>query len=133
MDLFFVRMPSISLWFAYANTGSMAKLPIQVPPKEHFSLDNINHTSVDYQGKAWFRKLLIERETADQLLARLRPMQTESSQGLLGIRLRRSTKMACLGSTKDSQSQLPDVPVILCSACALVEHAVNVTYCRVIG
>jgi hypothetical protein len=56
----------------------IAKMPIQVPSKEQISLDNINFTSIEYWGKSWFPKLLIEKETADQVLPRLRPMQTQS-------------------------------------------------------
>jgi hypothetical protein len=52
-------------------TQQIATLPIQVPPKEHFPLDDIILTCIVYQGQAWYAKLRIEGETADQLLARL--------------------------------------------------------------
>jgi hypothetical protein len=42
-----------------------------MPPKEHFLLDSINLNSLDHRGKAWYAKLLIERETANQLFAQL--------------------------------------------------------------
>jgi hypothetical protein len=34
----------------------IAKLPIQVPPKEHFSLDNTNISHIVYRGKSWYAK-----------------------------------------------------------------------------
>jgi hypothetical protein len=32
----------------------VANLPIQVPPKEHFSLHDIHLTSIEYRGMAWY-------------------------------------------------------------------------------
>jgi hypothetical protein len=52
-------------------TQQIAALPIQVPPKEHFSLNDIILTCIVYRGQAWYAKFRIEGETADQLLARL--------------------------------------------------------------
>jgi hypothetical protein len=49
----------------------IATLPIQVPPKEHLSLNEMNITHNDYRGKALCAKLRIQRETADQLVAQL--------------------------------------------------------------
>jgi hypothetical protein len=56
LELFFERMPSISLSLASAHTGTMApqianhqiaELPIQVLLKEHLSVNDIHSTSVD--------------------------------------------------------------------------------------
>jgi hypothetical protein len=52
-------------------TQQIATLPIQVLPKEHFSLNDIILTCIVYRGQAWYAKLRIEGETADQLFARL--------------------------------------------------------------
>jgi hypothetical protein len=49
----------------------IATLPIQEPPKEPFSPVEINFNLIEYRGQAWYAKLRIERETVDQLLARL--------------------------------------------------------------
>jgi hypothetical protein len=51
------------------STQQIATLPIQLPPKEKISLDYINITSIGYRGQAWYAKLRVEEETADQLLA----------------------------------------------------------------
>jgi hypothetical protein len=71
-------MLSVSLLLAFAHPATMApqtakqhfaNLLIQVPPKEHFCLLEINLKFIEYRGKAWYAKLRIERETVDQLLA----------------------------------------------------------------
>jgi hypothetical protein len=71
---------SVSLSLAFAHTGTMApqtakqqiaSLPIQVPPKEHFSLHEINLKPIEYRGQAWYAKLRVQRENVDNLLARL--------------------------------------------------------------
>jgi mRNA-degrading endonuclease RelE of RelBE toxin-antitoxin system len=49
----------------------IATLPIQVPPKEHFSLLDINLKCIECRGQALYAKLRIEKETVDQFLARL--------------------------------------------------------------
>jgi hypothetical protein len=40
-------------------------------PKKHFSLNDILLTSIDHREKSWCAKLPVEKEAADQLLARL--------------------------------------------------------------
>jgi hypothetical protein len=60
--------------------------------------------------------------------SKLTTHQSAHSQknGLPCITLRRSTKVVYFGSIKDNQSQFPDLPVMMCSACVSVKHAIIV-------
>jgi hypothetical protein len=84
----FICLLSISLSLAFPHPSTMAPqtarqqiatLPIQVPPKEHFSLLDIGPKHIECRGQAWYEKPRIERETVDQLLARL--VQGEEERG----------------------------------------------------
>jgi hypothetical protein len=100
LGLFFVCVTSILLAMA-SHTGTMAPLtateqiatlPIQVPPKEHFCLNDIIPTCIVYRGQAWYAKLRIEGETADQLLARL--VKGEEDRGCTLI-CKKSRQLEC--------------------------------------
>jgi hypothetical protein len=87
LGLVFVCVTSILLSLA-SHTGTIAPLtatqqiatlPIQLPSKEQFCLADINISCTGYRGQAWYAKLRIEEETADQLLAWL--VQGEEDRG----------------------------------------------------
>jgi hypothetical protein len=49
----------------------IARLPVQVPPNKHFTLDDIKLVPIENRGQALYAKLSIEGETSNQLHARL--------------------------------------------------------------
>jgi hypothetical protein len=69
----------------------IANLPIQVPPKGHFSLLEIDIRFIEYREKAWYAKLRIERETVDLLLALLAKYE-EQSGGCTFVKSKQSEK-----------------------------------------